>query len=222
METTMRAQRLMKRAGAAATAGGAGLLALSMFAMPVAAGGNPNFGGILSAASPTGFPVSPSSLSASSGTATVTFNVLVSNLTNTAQKVKLNFSADHILTYKGANIANGQPGQTGITFNGPANTTQSEMAGRQSFTLSLTASEKNHKLALTRTLNQCGYYQLDVWAPNTAPGAASRPHDARLRLHPRPRLRWRWCAGHADSRAGERWRRRWHPGDHHPVDRCRP
>jgi hypothetical protein len=138
----------------------------------VAAGGNPNFDGVLAAKTPTGFPVSPASLDASSGHATVTFDVLVSNLTTSAQTVALNFSANHILTYKGANVADGQPGKTGITFNGPTGTTQDEIAGMQSFKLSLTASEKDHKLALTRTISQCGYYQLDVWAPETGPGAA--------------------------------------------------
>jgi hypothetical protein len=137
----------------------------------VAAGGNPNFDGVLSAKDPTGFPASPASLDASSGHATVTFDVLVSNLTKSAQTVALHFSANHILTYKGANVRDGQPGKTGITFNGPGGTTQDEIAGMQSFTLSLTASEKDHKLALTRTISQCGYYQLDVWAPETDPGA---------------------------------------------------
>jgi hypothetical protein len=156
---------LLKRTGGVAALGGAGLLALSLAATPVMAAGNPNFDGVIAADTPTGFPVSPASLDASSGSVTVTFDVLVDNLTASGQKVALNFSADHILTYKGANVADGQPGKAGITFNGPAGTTQAETPVRQSFTLSLTASEKDHKLALSRTLTKCGYYQLDVWAP---------------------------------------------------------
>jgi hypothetical protein len=85
--------------------------------------------------------------------------------------VALNFSVDHIVTLNGLNIADGQPGKPGITFNGPAGTVQQEMAGRQSFTLSLNASEKNQKLDLTRSMSACGYYQLDVWAPETGANA---------------------------------------------------
>lgn len=163
---------VLKRTGGAAALAGAGVFALTLVAGPVSAAGNPNFDGIIAAATPTGFPVSPQSLDVSAGPVTVHFDVLVSNLTSSSQTIALNFSADHILTYKGTNVADGQPGQPGITFNGPAGTTQHEVAGRQSFTLTLTKSEKNHKLALGRTISTCGYYQLDVWAPErnaTAP-----------------------------------------------------
>ena len=162
---------LLKRTGGVAALGGAGLFALSIAASPAMAAGNPNFDGVIAAATPTGFPVSPASLDASAGPATVNFDTLVSNLTSSEQTTPLNFSADHIVTYKGANVADGQPGKPGITFNGPVGTVQQELSGRQSFTLTLSASEKNHKLALTRTISACGYYQLDVWAVETAPNA---------------------------------------------------
>ena len=162
---------LLKRTGGVAALGGAGLFALSIAASPAMAAGNPNFDGVMAAATPTGFPSSPVSMDASAGPATVNFNTLVSNLTSSKQTTPLNFSADHIVTYKGVNIADGQPGKAGITFNSPIGTSQEEIAGRQSFTLTLSASEKNHKLALTRTISACGYYQLDVWAVETAPNA---------------------------------------------------
>jgi hypothetical protein len=164
---------LLKRTGGVAALGGAGLFALSIAASPAMAGGNPNFDSVIAAATPTGFPVSPASLDASAGPVTVNFDTLVSNLTSSKQKVALNFSAYHIITYKGTNVSDGQPGKAGITFTGPAGTVQKEIAGRQSFTLSLNASEKNQPLDLTRTMSACGYYQLDVWAIETSPNA---PH----------------------------------------------
>jgi hypothetical protein len=162
---------LLKRTSGIAALGSAGLFALTIAASPALAKGNPNFDGVLRAATPTGFPASPASLDASAGPVTVNFDTLVSNLTSSTQTTPLNFSAYHIVTYKGANVADGQPGKPGITFNSPIGTSQKEIAGRQSFTLTLNASEKNHKLALTRTISACGYYQLDVWAPESDPKA---------------------------------------------------
>ena len=108
---------------------GAGLLA----SQAVIAAGNPDFEGILSAAPPTGFMSSPASYDISGGPVTVDFNVAVKNLTGQAHTVALNFSAHHILTYNGTNVADGQPGQAGITFNGPDGTTQALIPGTQSF-----------------------------------------------------------------------------------------
>jgi hypothetical protein len=161
----------LRKSGGVAALGGAGLFAFSLAASPALAAGNPNFAGVLAASSPTGFPTSPASLDVSSGPVSLHFDTLVSNLTTEHQNVALNFSVDHIVTLNGVNVADGQPGKPGITFNGPAGTVQQEIAGRQSFTLSLNASEKNQKLDLTRTMSACGYYQIDVWAPDTAPNA---------------------------------------------------
>jgi hypothetical protein len=161
----------LRKSGGVAALGGAGLFAFSLAASPALAAGNPNFDGVLAASSPTGFPTSPASLDVSSGPVSLHFDTLVTNLTTEHQNVALNFSVDHIVTLNGVNVADGQPGKPGITFNGPAGTVQQEMAGRQSFTLSLNASEKNQKLDLTRTMSACGYYQIDVWAPETGPNA---------------------------------------------------
>jgi hypothetical protein len=130
----------------------------------VVAAGNPDFEGILSAAPPTGFMSSPASYDISGGPVTVDFDVVAKNLTSQAHTVALNFSAHHILTYNGANVADGQPGQTGITFNGPDGTTQALIAGTQSFSKTW-APNGSQTLSLTYTFNSCGYFQLDVWAP---------------------------------------------------------
>jgi hypothetical protein len=161
----------LRKSGGVAALGGAGLFAFSLAASPALAAGNPNFGGVLAASSPTGFPTSPASLDVSSGPVSLHFDTLVTNLTSEHQNVALNFSVDHIVTLNGVNVADGQPGKPGITFKGPAGTVQQEIAGRQSFTLSLNASEKNQKLDLTRSMSACGYYQIDVWAPRTGPNA---------------------------------------------------
>ncbi len=161
----------LRKSGGVAALGGAGLFAFSLAASPALAAGNPNFNGVLAASSPTGFPTSPASLDVSSGPVSLHFDTLVTNLTSEHQNVALNFSVDHIVTLNGVNVADGQPGKPGITFKGPAGTVQQEIAGRQSFTLSLNASEKNQKLDLTRSMSACGYYQIDVWAPRTGPNA---------------------------------------------------
>ncbi len=161
----------LRKSGGVAALGGAGLFAFSLAASPVLAGGNPSFDGVLAASSPTGFPTSPTSMDVSSGPVTLHFDTLVTNLTSSHQSVALNFSVDHIVTLNGVNVADGQPGKPGITFNGPAGTVQQEVAGRQTFTLSVNASEKNHKLDLTRSMSMCGYFQIDVWAPETGPNA---------------------------------------------------
>jgi hypothetical protein len=162
---------LLRKSGGVAALGGAGLFAFSLAASPVLAEGNPNFDGVIAASSPTGFPTSPTSMDVSSGPVSLHFDTLVTNLTASHQSVALNFSADHIVSLNGVNIADGQPGKPGITFNGPAGTVQEEIAGRQAFTLSLNPSEKNQALNLTRTMSMCGYYQIDVWAPETGPNA---------------------------------------------------
>ena len=134
MKITHRKSTLLRGAGGLAAAVGAASIAFGAFATSAAAGGNPNFEGILSAAAPTGFMSSPLAYDVSSGPVTVDFDVVVTNLTAVSQSVGLNFSADHILTYNGVDVSDGQPGQPGITFTGPSGTTQVAMPGTQSFT----------------------------------------------------------------------------------------
>ena len=129
-----------------------------------AASGNVHFDNILAASRPSGFTVSPSAYDLSHGAVTVNFDVSVRNLTSSRQLVALNFSLTHILTYNGANVADGQPGKAGITFSGPQGTSQAMMPGTQSFTATW-AAHQTVVLSRSYSLNSCGYYQVDVWAP---------------------------------------------------------
>lgn len=163
----------LKRIGGLSALAGTAMLGIAVLTSQAAvAGGNPNFEGILSAAQPTGFMSSPNAYDASSGPVTVNFDVAVTNLTTASQTVALNFSAHHILTYNGVDVSDGQPGQPGITFNGPGGTTQELMPGTQAFT-DTWAPSGTVNLALTYSFAACGYYQIDVWAPVTG-GEGSR------------------------------------------------
>jgi LPXTG-motif cell wall-anchored protein len=154
-----------KRAGGlACLAGSLILVGAVLTPQPAAAAGNPHFEAILSAEPPTGFMSSPTAYDISGGPVTVNFVVVASNLTDQAHTVALHFSADHILTDNGANVADGQPGQPGIAFSGPQGTTQAVIAGTQSFTRTWDANG-TETLALAYTFDSCGYFQLDVWAP---------------------------------------------------------
>ncbi len=139
----------------------------------VVAGGNPNFEGIISAAPPTGFMSSPEAYDISGGPVTVDFDVVATNFTNHAHTVALNFSAHHILTYNGVDVSDGQPGQPGITFTGPAGTTQAMMPGSQAFTEHW-APKASATLSRTYVFDACGYYQIDVWAPFKQEGGRDR------------------------------------------------
>ncbi len=164
----------LKRVGGLSALAGALTLGVALLTSQGAlAGGNPDFEGILSAAQPTGFMSSPDAYDISGGPVTVDFNVVVTNKTNTLQTVALNFSAHHILTYNGVDVSDGQPGQPGITFTGPAGTTQALMPGTQAFTQTW-EPDSTQTLSLTYTFDTCGYYQLDIWAPFNQGGDSGR------------------------------------------------
>jgi hypothetical protein len=164
----------LKRAGGLIAGAGAVTLGIALFASQAAmAGGNPNFEGILSAAQPTGFMSSPDTYNISNGAVTVNFDVVAKNITSNPETVALNFSAHHILTYNGVDVSDGQPGQPGITFTGPAGTTQALMPGSQAFTETW-APMGTQTLSLTYNFDACGYYQIDVWAPFSGGGDSSR------------------------------------------------
>jgi LPXTG-motif cell wall-anchored protein len=159
-----RAFTLKRAGGLVGLAGTLTLVGALITSQAADAAGNPNFEGILSAAPPSGFVSSPAAYTLSNGAATVDFDVVVRNLTAAEQTVALHFSADHILTDNGANVADGQPGQAGITFSGPTGTTQALVAGSQSFSETW-ESNATRTISLTYTFNACGYYQVDLWAP---------------------------------------------------------
>jgi hypothetical protein len=165
--------RSLRRGGALLWAGaGVGIL-LMCFPTLASAGGNPHFDGILSAGTPTGFLISPQAYDVSHGPVTITFSTQVENLTHKTQSVALNFSLNRILTFNGINVADGQPGQPGITFAGPLGTTQAVMPGTQAF---IEGWAPNQQQTLTRnySLASCGYFQMDIWK-------SDHPADARHR-----------------------------------------
>jgi hypothetical protein len=155
----------LKRAGGlAGLAGTLTLIGALATAQAASAAGNPSFEGILAADPPYGFTSSPASYDVSGGPVTVDFTVVATNLTEETHTFALNFSADHILTDNGTNVADGQPGEPGITFNGPTGTTQAQIAGSQSFNQTWEGNQ-TETLSLTYTFDTCGYFQLDVWSP---------------------------------------------------------
>ncbi len=162
--THRRAFTLRRAGGLAGLTGTLTLVGALVTSQAADAAGNPNFEGILSAAAPTGFVSSPASYTLSNGSVTVEFDVVAKNLTETSQTVGLHFSADHILTNNGVNVADGQPGAAGIAFSGPTGTTQALIPGSQTFSETWDANE-SQTLELAYTFNACGYYQLDLWAP---------------------------------------------------------
>jgi hypothetical protein len=163
----------LRRAGGLSALAGALTVGVAVFASQTAvAGGNPHFEGIISAAPPTGFMSSPNAYDISGGPVTVNFDDVATNLTSDTQTVGLNFSAHHIITYNGVNVADGQPGQPGITFTGPAGTVQQLVPGAQAFTETWDPNATD-TLTLTYMFDTCGYYQLDVWAAY-APAADHR------------------------------------------------
>jgi hypothetical protein len=164
----------LKRVGGLSALAGTTVLGLSvLMSQGVVARGNPDFEGIISADAPTGFMSSPDAYDVSGGPATVDFNVSATNLTSKTQSIGLNFSAHHILTYNGVDVSDGQPGQPGITFSGPAGTTQALMPGSQAFTVTW---GPNATVAIARTyaFDACGYYQIDMWAPFKQGGGRNR------------------------------------------------
>ena len=101
--------------------------------------GNPDYLGIVKASPPTGFPVSPAYMDLSSGPASITFSVQASNLTTKDQATPIGFSLHHILTFRGQDVSDGQPGQPGISFP-PGNVklvTEALYGPRQTATLSV-------------------------------------------------------------------------------------
>jgi hypothetical protein len=131
------------------------------------------FLGILSAGKPASppFVFSPNFMTIGPSGATVTFTISVENLTSEPQTVTLNFNVHHILTYYGLNVADGQPGQKGITFKpGDAPNTTQQLVGTPQL-VSVTfppAAAGPTTLTFKQTVNTSGYFQVDVGQHKTA------------------------------------------------------
>jgi hypothetical protein len=136
---------------------------LALVPMTALAGeGNGNYLGILSSTSPSGYIPSPSSYTAP---ATFSFQFDVTNLTNEQQTMSLGLSVDHIITYNGLDVSDGQPGViNGAVVDGhDAPSTQVQDAHPTFTTLSI-AAHATQTMHMSRTLaaGQCGYFQFDV------------------------------------------------------------
>jgi hypothetical protein len=123
------------------------------------------FLGILQAGKPASppFVVSPNFMTIGPSGAKIIFTISVKNLTTSPQTVTLNFNVHHVLTYYGLNVADGQPGQPGITFKpGDApNTTQQLVGTPQVVTMTFPVVGST-TLTFEQTVNICGYFQVDV------------------------------------------------------------
>ena len=150
--------------------GGALGSALAIFiasSMTVLAGeGNPNYLGILSSTAPSGYTPSPASYSVGS---TLTFQFTVTNLTAQAQSMGLQLNVNHITTYpvngQRLDISNGQPGvANGAVVDGQfseqlSTEVQDPKPTVTAFSIAPSATQTLH---MSRSLGQCGYYQVDV------------------------------------------------------------
>ena len=150
--------------------GGALGSALAIFiasSMTVLAGeGNPNYLGILSSTAPSGYTPSPASYSVGS---TLTFQFTVTNLTAQPQSMSLELTVNHITTYpvngQQLDISNGQPGvANGAIIDGQFSEQLSTEVqdANPTFTAFSIAPSATQTVHLSRSLGQCGYYEVDV------------------------------------------------------------
>lgn len=146
------------------------LVILSLGAGPASANeyGNPDFLGIVKAAPPQGFPVSPASVDLTNGPAHLTFSVQATNLTASDQSTPIMLSLHRILTFKGQDVSNGQPGQPGISFPaGNVNEVTEVLYGpRQTTALDVPASGQG-MVSYPVVISDCGYYEIDFSTPQT-------------------------------------------------------
>jgi hypothetical protein len=139
--------------------------------------GASDFLGILDAGKPASppFVFSPSSMNIGPSGATIVFTISVTNLTSKPQTVTLNFNVNHVLTYYGRSVGDGQPGQPGITFKpgDASNTTQQSVGTPQLVTVTFPPpSAGPTTLTFQQTVGICGYFQVDVGQHKTA----TQPH----------------------------------------------
>lgn len=147
---------------------GSALAMLVIASTAVFAGeGNSNYLGILSSTAPSGYKPSPTWYDLSAGQNMVNFQFTVTNKTAEQQSMSLQLSFNHIITYKGMNVSDGQPGVTnGAVVDGQFDETQSTQTQDaaptfMAFTIAPNATETVH---MSRALGAgaCGYYQADV------------------------------------------------------------
>jgi hypothetical protein len=128
---------------------------------------------ILSAGKPASppFVFSPNFMNMEPTGATITFTISVTNLTSKPQTVTLDFNVNHVLTYFGRPVGDGQPGQPGITFKpGDASHTTQESVGTPQLVTRTFPPQSQGPTSLTfqQTVDICGYFQVDVGQHKTA------------------------------------------------------
>jgi len=129
--------------------------------------GNSDYLGTLSSTAPSGYKPSPAWYDLSAGQNMVTFQFSVTNKTAEQQSMTLQMNFDHIITYRGQNVSDGQPGVTnGAVVDGQFDETQSTQVQDSSpsmvaFTIAPNATET---VTMSHALQAgaCGYYQADV------------------------------------------------------------
>lgn len=125
--------------------------------------GNANYLGVLSSSAPSGYTPSPTAYSTGS---TVTFQFNVTNLTAEQVSMNLELTFNHIITYKGINVSDGQPGvANGAVVDGGGDAVSTQVADPSPTFAALTiAPHATQTLHMARILpaGQCGYYQVDV------------------------------------------------------------
>jgi hypothetical protein len=130
----------------------------------IAGEGNANYLGVLSSSAPSGYTPSPTAYSTGS---TVSFQFNVTNLTAEQQSMNLQLSVNHIITYKGMDVSDGQPGVSGGavvdgSFDEHLSTqVQDSSPTFMAFTIAPNATQTVH-MSRAMAAGQCGYYQVDV------------------------------------------------------------
>ncbi|HEV2028527.1 MAG TPA: hypothetical protein VGS16_08335 [Candidatus Dormibacteraeota bacterium] len=125
--------------------------------------GNANYLGVLSSTAPSGYTPSPTAYTTG---ATVSFQFNVTNLTAEQQSMNLELTFNHIITYKGMNVSDGQPGvPNGAVVDGGGDAVSTQVADPSpTFTAFTIAPNATQTLQMSRVMpaGQCGYYQVDV------------------------------------------------------------
>jgi hypothetical protein len=144
----------------------AALATLIVVSFTVLAGeGNPNYLGILSSTAPSGYKHSPAWYDLSKGENTFMFEFDVTNLTNEQQTMTLSLGVNHIITYRGQDVSDGQPGViNGVVIDGQDAPTTQVQDAHPTFTTLVIAAHATQTIHMSRTLaaGQCGYFQFDV------------------------------------------------------------
>jgi hypothetical protein len=147
---------------------GSALAMLLVASVPALAGeGNPNYLGVLSSTAPSGYVPSPTCYSPALGQTVLTFQFVVTNLTVEPQSMSLQLSLNHITTYRGVDVSDGQPGvSNGAVVDGQFDehlATEVQDAN-PTFTAFSIAANATQTMQMSRTFSagQSGYFQVDV------------------------------------------------------------